>query len=320
MEFIIGFLSAIPKIIKETSIETVLASITIIGFLLSFKYIWNDIKERKEKQENKEKDSIEILKEINNKIKNLDEKSIEIDKNNLKKEEIEDLIKKTEKIEEYIQHFKEQLNDVNNKIEKIDNKVSGLEEKIVKHIDDQEKEKEEEKKNIEQKIQLPEYQTRINNEINEDIQQIYDKIKCDKIDVYIFSNGTKSTDGIYEFVKFNHTHAKIRAGVELVDLEPYPYGLLSSFFTKLYRHKVIKVDKDNINNFEETEKKWIKNTGAEVSIFGLIDYCEKEKQSGFIVMQFVKESSQEINIKNIRKEFLYFNSTLRTLKNLMNKQ
>lgn len=306
----------LPKLINDAGILTVLASLFLVFvcviIFLFFKSIKKRLEKYEEKEDNKEKDSLELLKEINNKInKNNNKDEDDYDNERTIRRQIRDILNSTENVEN-------KINSIENKITNLENRVLSVEENINKHIKSQNlKDEEKEIKEKEKKL-LPENQITINNEINENIQNILEKIRADKIDVYIFSNGTKSIDGIYEFVKFNHTHNRTRCGVEdLRDLQEFPYGCLSSFFMKLFKHKVLIVDNNNINNFDVMEIKWLKGTGAEVLAFGILNYGNTEKHSGFIVAQYTKESSFLINKKEIAFEFKKFNYTLDMIKKIV---
>lgn len=178
---------------------------------------------------------------------------------------------------------KSELKEVLEKIDVLADRVSTIE-TILKD------EKREEEQRQKQKSNLPVDQMDLGNKTNELLRETLEKIKADRLDVFIFSNGKISTNGMFEFLKFNHSFMYQRSGTELEPLQEIPFTFLSSFFTALYKHKVVFMNSDTKSKkYDPIVKTWIDKTKADCSVFALIK--GKEDLAGFAVASYDSESS-----------------------------
>lgn len=272
MEEMITFLSTAAKVF-ETHGMSIIMSLMFL-FLICREMMSNGVfRNRKNEEKEKEREERDKRQEEKiDKMADLVEKALVSDDN----PKTDDIMKG--------------INDIDSKVESMQGRLSDLERKMENHINDTKKVDD---------SGLPKKQLYTDNRINGHLQKTRERLCADRIDMFLFSNGSRSTTGNHEFVNFNLRYSRVRSGAtHIKSVEQCPYGYLSSLFEDLLAsHSVIFSNEENMPS-DPMVLKWIEATGAKKTCIQLIE--NDGIMEGFIVTLF--GDSRTTDDENIKYE------------------
>lgn len=188
----------------------------------------------------------------------------------------------------------QRLGKIEKCIGEIDCKLMDIE-KAFKDLRDSEKLKKQEKS------ALPDRQLNIGTKTDTLLHEYMDKLKADRMDVFIFSNGKVSTSGGFDFLHFNHSFQFLRKGGVSKALKEAPFTFLSSFFSALNRHGVLIIDSDKkTQKYGPTFTQWVDETGTESIAFAMLKV--DSDLAGFVAASYDSGSVVSMDEKRLSLE------------------
>lgn len=141
-------------------------------------------------------------------------------------------------------------------------------------------------------------QSFLNHKISDAMSLTREMVKADRIDCYLFANGTSSLSGTYRFFRFVRTFSAIRKGSKADALAEMPLSFLPRVFSRLAEEKEFAVwDIDSLPEESSVAQTWLETTGARAAIFSLIK--ETDSPTGFIVALYEEPYDSEETRKEV---------------------
>lgn len=124
-----------------------------------------------------------------------------------------------------------------------------------------------------------------------------DRVKAARVDVFIFTNGTRSYDHKKSFLRYTHSYGSMTTECTLQPLREGPLSLFPSFFEDLLQQKeIFVVDTSSHVCDDPMVTGWLEGAGKAISI-GILK--EQEYPIGFITAAY--ESAQDLT--DYQKDF-----------------
>lgn len=141
-----------------------------------------------------------------------------------------------------------------------------------------------------------------NNRLQELLATTRELIKAEKIDCFIFTNGTHSLTGAYRFFRFVRSFTVTRRGSHVVSLIDMPISFLPDIFEKLSQNDVLSLwEHHNTFDDDSVSSAWVSSTKSDSIVLSLIH--EEQTPVGFIAAYFGEDFSDEER-KSIEEEIV----------------